>query len=159
MGRRIPCCGISRRQHSAEQKADNTISDRSSKGHQTSCGARGSPWRPMTDIEVVIAKRTSYTSVARREDPCSSCGAPAVVKPQSETLPALMSPITMPTPASPGTNQYRCNACGRYFNTEQELSSHEPDCRLAKRATPRGESELDAEDSRPHPPNDQGSKS
>ena len=64
----------------------------------------------------------------------------------------------MPTPASPGTNQFRCNACGRYFNTEQELASHEPECRLAKQATPEGSAELAREDSKPHLPNDQESK-
>lgn len=40
--------------------------------------------------------------------------------------------------ASPGTNQFRCNACGRYFNTEAELSQHETECALAKAATSAG---------------------
>jgi tRNA(Ile2) C34 agmatinyltransferase TiaS len=64
----------------------------------------------------------------------------------------------MPTPASPGTNQFRCNACGRYFNTNEELAAHEPECRLAKQATPEGARELAEQDSVPHQPNDQESK-
>jgi len=60
----------------------------------------------------------------------------------------------MPTPASPGTNQFRCNACGRYFNTKQELASHEVDCRPAKETTERGREELAREDATPHLPND-----
>ena len=64
----------------------------------------------------------------------------------------------MPTPASPGTNQFRCNACGRYFNTADELSAHEPECRLAKAATRAGAEDLRDEDSRPHQPNDAESK-
>jgi hypothetical protein len=38
----------------------------------------------------------------------------------------------MPTPASPGTNQFRCDACGRYFNSESELREHEKSCQTAK---------------------------
>jgi hypothetical protein len=64
----------------------------------------------------------------------------------------------MPTPASPGTNQFRCNACGRYFNTADELSTHEADCRAAKVATHTGAENLREEDSRPHAPNDAESK-
>jgi tRNA(Ile2) C34 agmatinyltransferase TiaS len=64
----------------------------------------------------------------------------------------------MPTPASPGTNEYRCNACGRYFNTPEELSSHEVECRAAKQATPEGARELAEQDATPHLPNDQESK-
>ncbi len=40
--------------------------------------------------------------------------------------------------AGPGTNQFRCETCGRYFNTREELSGHETECRLAKAATPAG---------------------
>jgi hypothetical protein len=40
--------------------------------------------------------------------------------------------------ASPGTNQFRCETCGRYFNTPSELSQHEIECRLAKAATSGG---------------------
>jgi tRNA(Ile2) C34 agmatinyltransferase TiaS len=64
----------------------------------------------------------------------------------------------MPTPASPGTNQFRCNACGRYFNTQSELSEHEVECRAAKAATSEGERELREQDSQPHLPNDAESK-
>src|SRR5881227_1854314 len=64
----------------------------------------------------------------------------------------------MPTSAGPETNQFRCNACGRYFNTIQELRSHEIDCRVAKESTPEGRAELAAEDATPHLPNDQESK-
>ena len=60
----------------------------------------------------------------------------------------------MPTPASPGTNQLRCNACGRYFNTQAELSTHEVECRTAKVTTEAGRRELEKEDSQPHTPND-----
>lgn len=64
----------------------------------------------------------------------------------------------MPTPASPGTNQFRCNACGRYFNTEMELRQHEPECRAAKLATEEGARELREQDRKPHQPNDAESK-
>jgi hypothetical protein len=37
--------------------------------------------------------------------------------------------------AGSNTNQFRCETCGRYFNTRQELSEHEVECRLAKAAT------------------------
>jgi len=40
--------------------------------------------------------------------------------------------------AGPGTNQFQCESCGRYFNTQQELSEHAVDCRLAKAATSTG---------------------
>ena len=60
--------------------------------------------------------------------------------------------------AGPNTNQFRCNACGRYFNTQNELSQHETECRTAKVATPIGREELKEEDARPHQPNDAESK-
>ena len=60
--------------------------------------------------------------------------------------------------AGPNTNQFRCNSCGRYFNTQGELSQHEPECRTAKAATAAGREELKEEDSRPHQPNDAESK-
>jgi hypothetical protein len=47
----------------------------------------------------------------------------------------------MPTPASPQTNQYRCEACGRKFNTRNELKTHEVECKAAK-ATGSGSREL-----------------
>jgi hypothetical protein len=34
----------------------------------------------------------------------------------------------MPTPAGPGTNRYRCESCGRYFNEEEEFHSHRTEC-------------------------------
>ena len=37
--------------------------------------------------------------------------------------------------AGPNTNRFRCETCGRYFNTQGELSTHETECRLAKQAT------------------------
>lgn len=58
--------------------------------------------------------------------------------------------------AAPETNQFRCNACGRYFNTEDELTGHERECRLAKQATPAGRDTLQREDATPHPKNDAG---
>jgi len=62
----------------------------------------------------------------------------------------------MPVPAGPGTNQFRCNACGRYFNTDQELREHSAECRAAKQSTNAGRAELAREDSTPHVPNDKG---
>lgn len=38
--------------------------------------------------------------------------------------------------AGPGTNQFHCESCGRYFNTQEELSAHTIECNLAKAATP-----------------------
>jgi len=40
--------------------------------------------------------------------------------------------------AGPGTNQFRCESCGRYFNTQSEFSAHQAECQLAKEATPSG---------------------
>ena len=40
--------------------------------------------------------------------------------------------------ASPGTNQFRCESCGRWFNTQSELAEHETECRAAKTATAAG---------------------
>jgi hypothetical protein len=40
--------------------------------------------------------------------------------------------------AGPNTNQFRCETCGRYFNTREELSEHETECRAAKAATAAG---------------------
>ncbi|HYP13377.1 MAG TPA: hypothetical protein VEQ63_05605 [Bryobacteraceae bacterium] len=64
----------------------------------------------------------------------------------------------MPTPASPGTNQFRCNACGRYLNDESDLRSHEFECRAAKAASESGRRDLEIEDHTPHEPNDADTK-
>ena len=63
----------------------------------------------------------------------------------------------MPTPAGPDTNQFRCNACGRWFNTQAQLSAHEPECRHAKAATETGHRNLEEEDRTDHSPNDHDS--
>src|ERR671933_575749 len=52
--------------------------------------------------------------------------------------------------AGPETNNFRCSACGRFFNTQGELSAHEGECRLAKAATASGRQSLEHEDSTPH---------
>ena len=56
--------------------------------------------------------------------------------------------------AGPDTNQFRCNACGRYFNTAGELAAHSPECRLAKAATAAGRESLAHQDAEPHAAND-----
>jgi hypothetical protein len=38
----------------------------------------------------------------------------------------------MPTPADPNSNKFRCDACGRHFNTEEELKSHQQTCSASK---------------------------
>ena len=60
----------------------------------------------------------------------------------------------MPTPASPDTNNFRCNACGRYFNESGELRAHEAECRPAKLSTESGARQLANEDREPHGRND-----
>jgi hypothetical protein len=60
----------------------------------------------------------------------------------------------MPSPAGPETNNFRCNACGRYFNTQDELSEHETECRRAKMSTTSGASELSREGDEAHEKND-----
>jgi hypothetical protein len=40
----------------------------------------------------------------------------------------------MPTEQSPGTNKFRCDACGRFFNTEAELRTHQQDCVAAQQS-------------------------
>jgi hypothetical protein len=62
----------------------------------------------------------------------------------------------MPTEADPRTNQFRCNACGRFFNTADDLAQHEAECRAAKTSTEQGRQELDDQDERTHPRNDAG---
>lgn len=64
----------------------------------------------------------------------------------------------MPTPAGPNTNDFRCNACGRYFNTEAELAEHSVECLTAKQATPSGQATLERDLSQPHAKNDADSK-
>jgi hypothetical protein len=63
----------------------------------------------------------------------------------------------MPTPAGPDTNQFRCNACGRWFNTQSELSAHEVECRLAKESSEAGRRSLEREDNAEHSRNDHDS--
>lgn len=58
--------------------------------------------------------------------------------------------------AGPETNEFRCNACGRFFNSRTELSAHEGECRLAKAATASGQQSLEHEDATEHPKNDKG---
>ena len=60
----------------------------------------------------------------------------------------------MPTNASPDANNFRCNSCGRYYNTADELRAHEPECRLAKMSTEAGRAELAQQDATPHEKND-----
>jgi hypothetical protein len=69
-----------------------------------------------------------------------------------------MEENNMPTNAGPNTNQFRCNACGRYFNTQGELSSHELECRNTKMSTAEGARELREQDAQSHLPNDAESK-
>ena len=40
----------------------------------------------------------------------------------------------MPSPAPPGANQFRCEACGRHFNSAEELSRHAVECEGAKQS-------------------------
>ena len=63
----------------------------------------------------------------------------------------------MPTPAGPNTNEFRCNACGRYFNTQAELSAHEVECRNSKMTTDFGRKDLQEHDEHPRPKNDHDS--
>jgi hypothetical protein len=56
--------------------------------------------------------------------------------------------------AASRTNRFRCSACGRYFNTEAELTTHEQECRPAKAATALGRDTLQREDATIHPRND-----
>jgi hypothetical protein len=42
----------------------------------------------------------------------------------------------MPTPASPDTNHFHCKACGRFFNSAEELKSHAIECEAAKASQP-----------------------
>lgn len=37
----------------------------------------------------------------------------------------------MPVPAGPGTNEFRCDLCGRLFNAKSELDTHQVDCAAA----------------------------
>ncbi|HEX4809046.1 MAG TPA: fasciclin domain-containing protein [Bryobacteraceae bacterium] len=92
--------------------------------------------------------------ILRANIPCTN----GVIHVVDSLLQSEKGEISMPSPASPGTNQFRCNACGRYFNTASELRQHETECRAAKVATAEGTRELRAQDSEPHQPNDAESK-
>jgi hypothetical protein len=63
----------------------------------------------------------------------------------------------MPTPAGPETNRFRCDACGRWLNTESELAQHQTECELAKRATESGRQDLKQESQSSHSRNDHDS--
>ncbi len=52
--------------------------------------------------------------------------------------------------------RYRCGACGRFFDTEGELRTHEPECRSAKQATESGTHLLERDEHMPHPTDDRG---
>lgn len=57
-------------------------------------------------------------------------------------------------PQPSGTGEFRCSACGRYFDVESDLRAHEVECRVAKEATHLGAQELAKQDATPHAPND-----
>ena len=59
--------------------------------------------------------------------------------------------------ASKGEHQFRCNACGRWFETETEFTEHTPECRLAKEATLSGRDQLSRQDRESHEPGDRDS--
>jgi hypothetical protein len=63
----------------------------------------------------------------------------------------------MPTPAGPGTNEFRCDACGRWFNTESELASHQFECVMAKQTTEAGRRDLETQQHQDHQKNDHDS--
>jgi hypothetical protein len=48
----------------------------------------------------------------------------------------------MPTESTPEMNRFRCEACGRKFNTSEELKTHNVECAAAK-ATGSGSTETD----------------
>lgn len=50
------------------------------------------------------------------------------------------------TSAIPGSNPFRCTACGRFFLTKEDLSAHEVECRATKRSTDFGVAELEKKD-------------
>src|SRR5437016_5427333 len=53
-----------------------------------------------------------------------------------------------------GEHHYRCSACGRWFDTETELSDHAVECRAAKEATEAGRHQMMHEDREVHEPDD-----
>ena len=48
----------------------------------------------------------------------------------------------MPAGHSPETNQYRCEACGRHFNTEPEIAEHQKTCVAALQSGQSGKSPI-----------------
>jgi len=48
----------------------------------------------------------------------------------------------MPTPDNPDRNQFRCESCGRHFDSREELKEHALSCAAAK-ATGSGSTETD----------------
>jgi hypothetical protein len=59
-------------------------------------------------------------------------------------------------PSPSGTGQFRCSACGRFFEKEGDMREHEQECRSAKKATDLGTAELEREDRADHPRNNRG---
>lgn len=63
----------------------------------------------------------------------------------------------MPTPAGPETNNFRCDACGRWFNTGEQLSNHQAECVVARQTTDAGRRNLESQREETHSKNDHDS--
>jgi hypothetical protein len=64
----------------------------------------------------------------------------------------------MPVVSDSEKTKFRCSACGRYFDTQSDLTAHEVECRAAKQSTEQGRAEMEAEDRAERLPDDQHTK-
>ncbi len=123
-------------------------SDRSARGRdlELQSEVNESPLESLADTQTSV-KSGKHSTVeklaASRSDfsPRSSAGPVAGAFGDGEPMPA-------------GTGEFRCGACGRYFDSESDLRNHETECRVAKIATGAGAEELESEDRAAHAPND-----
>jgi hypothetical protein len=93
-----------------------------------------------TDIDTSYIPQTSnksgkHSSVEKLAASRPEAGAGRGAQPVSGAFGDDESHVVTGRNAGPGTNQFQCDSCGRYFNTQEELSQHETECRLAKAAT------------------------
>ncbi|MBV8864769.1 MAG: hypothetical protein JO210_05145, partial [Acidobacteriaceae bacterium] len=140
-------------------KTNSPDSDETARGKHAYAGDDDNP-DASSDIEGLQTsnKTGKHSSVEKLAASRPGFGASAGAKPVDGAFGDDPNHPITDRDAGPGTNQFRCNACGRYFNSVGELSSHEVECRLAKAATASGRDSLRNEDATSHPSNDAGSK-
>jgi len=140
-------------------KTNSPDSDETARGKHSYAGDEAMP-DVSSDIEGLQTsnKTGKHSSVEKLAASRPEFGAAAGAQPVDGAFGNDPQHVVTGRNAGPGTNQFRCSGCGRYFNTAGELSTHELECRTAKAATASGRDSLRHEDQTPHAPNDAESK-